>query len=442
MTLTQHYSAAPICAPARAALMTGRYPQRTGVVDTLAVGGLARLNPAEPTLPEYLRTAGYRTGLFGKWHLGAAFAGCQPHERGFDESLMLDPSLEYWDYTLNRHGHLEKSDGRHLTQRITDEAIDFLRRHRDQPFFCYVPHFAPHANRRGLGNPPDPATGQRWHAPELLVEHYRARGCPDVLAQLYALVDDFDQAVGALLEELDNLGLRDDTLVVITSDNGAQCNMPVEQPETLDRFNWGQRGHKDLVYEGGIHVPAAVRWPAGLPGGQRIHAMNHFTDWLPTLLAAAGVPAPTTPPLDGHDLLPLLRGEDTPVCERRFWQFSRYRPVPTFNAAVREGDWKLVRPPVPAVRRWSIEDLRTAEALGCRPGATTLANCPPPHSGPAELPDPLPPLLFNLAADPGERVDRSAQEPERCQRMLTALEDWFASVEEDRHRIYTDAGLA
>jgi arylsulfatase A len=418
--LSQSYSGSAVCAPARAALMTGRYPHRTGVIDTLACAGHMRLNPAEATLGDCFKQAGYVTGLFGKWHLGASFAGCMPHQRGFDEAAIFDPSFDYWDYTWNVNGRFVEHEGKYLTEQITDGAVDFLRRHRDEPFLLCVTHFAPH---------------QPLHAPQAAIDKFLSRGLDERLATLYAMIECLDAGVGRLLESIDELGLAEDTIVLFASDNGPQFCGP-GGPSAVQRFNLGLRGHKDLVYEGGIRVPLAIRWPGGIQGGRAEHCMTHFADWLPTLCAACGIADNLGLALDGQNLLPVLQQRGPLQISRRFWQFSRTRPVPTHNAAVREDQWKLVRPSTPTALKWHMPDLRMHCYMEKHP--EEFRDAWPDHHVPdPQLEQPAAAQLFNLAWDPQETCDLAAGHPDRVSKMIADLETWFEDVERDRQAIAT-----
>ena len=412
LCLTQHYSGSPVCAPARAALLTGRYPHRTGVVDTLETLGLDRLHPDEVTLAARLEAAGYATGLVGKWHLGAFDPRFHPRERGFAEFVGFRGGwMDYYRWRLEAGGRPVAADGRYLTDVFTEAAVDFLGRHRHEPFFLHLAYNAPHFPLQ---------------APEQDVARFRAPGRTEALATLYAMLRVMDRGVGRVLETLDRLGLRENTLVLFASDNGPDPGGAGEA-STL-RPNAGWRGHKCQVFEGGIRVPALLRWPAGLPGGGRaLGDMVHFCDWMPTLLEAAGVAASGTgPALDGASILGLLRGGDTRRADQtRFWQWNRYHPHVTSNAAMRVGDWKLVRPEIAATMRLRPEDVaadrRVKEDPEWRPAFPVRIPL-------MESPPPPPPLLFNLAEDPGETRDLLSVEPRRAAAMLGALEGWFEEV--------------
>ena len=431
--LTQHYSGSPICAPARAALMTGRYPHRTGAITPQETLGYDRLGLDEVTLADALKAAGYATGLVGKWHLGALDPRFHPNARGFDEFAGFRGGwADYYRWRLDRNGSFEESDGRYLTDVLTEEAVGFIRRHSAGPFFLNVTFNAPHSPLQ---------------APDAVVAPYLAMGLSKGVALTYAMIEVMDRGVGRILQTLDDSGVAGNTIVLFTSDNGPAFMLrPDQVPEGVSidttRFNCGFHGAKGSVYEGGIRVPMVVRWPDGLDGGREVDALAHFIDWLPTLLAVAGVSRPEGPALDGHDILPLLRGEGEPSTPVRFWQWNNYSPIAATNAAMRDGDWKLVRPVIEGIVAATPADQRLMEMYvqrdidyKYRPSEVTrIADWPEPER---QVPDPQPPELYNIAADPLEQTDLAASDPERVRRMLAALESWFEDVEADRRRAIT-----
>lgn len=314
----------PVCSPTRACLLTGRYNYRTGVVDTYL--GRSMMHPDEVTIAEMLRDAGYRTGIFGKWHLGDNYP-LRAIDRGFQEALVCtgggltqpsDPEgNHYFDPILFRNGKAEKTKG-YCTDIFTDAALQFIEQNKDRPFFCYIAYNAPHTP---------------LEVDEAYVAPYRAMGLDDTTAKVYGMVTNIDDNVGRLMEKLRELKLDENTLVIFLTDNGPQQK----------RYNAGMRGLKGSVYDGGIRVPCFVRW-AGTLKPNKVDRLAAPIDITPTLLEICGARKPAGVHLDGRSLLPLLRGDKVEWADRTlYFQWHRGdEPEPFRACAARSQRWKLV----------------------------------------------------------------------------------------------------
>jgi arylsulfatase A-like enzyme len=329
LVFTNAYSNAPNCAPTRACLMTGQYTPRHGIYTVgTSERGQSKLRMLIPTpnktdldskivtIPEALKPAGYTSACIGKWHLGTK-APYRPVDRGFDVA-----------FERNYSGHFSK-DGEYLTDRLTDEAIKFIDANRNRNFFLYLSHHAVHT----------PIQAKRQ-----LIEKYKKK--KPVGAQnnptYAAMIESVDQNVGRLMAKLDELGLRDNTVVFFFSDNGGYANATSMEP---------LRGSKGMLYEGGIRVPMIVRWPGVTRLGGVCDVPVIGIDFYPTMLEMADAPWPPGPVLDGLSIVPLLKGKKTLNRKAIFWHFPAYlepyndkqwpwRTTPA--GAVRQGDFKLI----------------------------------------------------------------------------------------------------
>ena len=377
------YYAAPVCAPTRAGMMTGRYAFRTGLYNTRFGGD--SLGRGEVTVAELLKKTGYRTGLFGKWHLGR-YHGYQPHQRGFDEFLgHYQGHIEQYEYArqLVHNGHPVESRG-YVTELVTDAAIEFIdetrRRNATTPFFCYLAYSAPHS--------PFQLDTSHAHQPEgdALIEKYLKRGLPLKQARIYAMVERIDENVGRLLAHLEEKGLSRDTVVLFMSDNGG-----VSRHWTGDL-----RGFKASVHEGGVRSPLFVRWPGRFPAGGVVEGQVSHVDLLPTLCELGGATVPTDRIIDGRSFASLLKaGKGDTHQEFVYHTWNRMLPSPDTNWAISDQRYKLVR------------------AGGG--GAQTKGS---PENG----------SLYDLRADPSESRDVANHHPEKVRALRAEFVRWYADV--------------
>ncbi len=357
MRFTDAYAANPLCSPTRASIMTGKWPARLGI--TTPAGHLPP-QPDEPLMPdraapnhkmicprsrrflpteeytiaEALRDTGYRTGFVGKWHLGLTET-YWPERQGFEFSFHGAPDPgppSYFSPHRFRTGTVtDGPKGEYITDRATAEAVGYIEKHRDEPFFLCLWHWAVHAP---------------FQAKEALVEAYRARtdprgkqDCPVMAAMIRSL----DQSVGGVLDALDRLALADDTIIVFFSDNGGNMYNTVEG--TTPTNNAPLRSGKGSIYEGGVREPMIVVWPGVVRPGSQCGEVVSSVDFYPTLLAMAGASPKAGQTLDGVSLVRLLEGGKGLDREAVFCHFPHYIPA-TGNlpsTSVRAGKWKLIR---------------------------------------------------------------------------------------------------
>jgi arylsulfatase A len=400
MKFTDGYAACAVCSPTRAAVMTGRYPARLGVTDWIRArfqGGKIpedKKNPSEyvggknkkllcppnalwmeleeVTIAEALKSAGYTSCHIGKWHLGAD--EWYPDKQGFDFNIggcdFGQPPSYFDPYSRKGQGPIPTLEPRrtdeYLTDRESDEAVEFIRRHKDKPFFLYMAHYAVHTPIQGKAD---------------LVAKYKAKEATNQKNPAYAaMVESVDDAVGKITAVLDELDLADRTIVFFTSDNGGLMGVTNNAP---------LRAGKGHPYEGGIREPVIVRWPKVIKAGTISHEPVTSVDYFPTICEAAGVPLPADRAIDGVSLLAHLKSDGTKRLDREaiFWHFPHYRGSIVPYSIMRAGDWKLIK-------RYEGKNFE----------------------------------LFNLKEDLSEENDLSEEMPEKVRELDAKLSDWLRSA--------------
>ncbi len=407
LRLDRFYAASPVCSPTRASVMTGRHANRSG-----AFAPNWSTRPEEITLAQILKTAGYRTGHFGKWHLGAVKrdSPLNPQRLGFDEYLSHDNFFEM-NPPLSRNGAPPEIFRGESSEVVVAEALSFARKVRaeNKPFFLVVWFGSPHGPYSGT--PADLAL-----YPRVPKEEMRAR---------FAEITAMDRAIGTFRAELRRLGVADQTLLWFNSDNG----IPIA--DEADSFNGGWRGRKGEVYEGGLRVPAIIEWPAVITAPRTSNVACVTSDILPTVLDFLGLTHPSpTRPLDGISLRPLI-GAGTMLA----------RPTPI-------GFWRYNSQGENKNARWVAEDLSRGTTPTTKQANILFNNFKHPiaktkdfggHAAWTENRYKLvtgqgrkgPPTteLFDLSIDPKETRDIAAQNPEIVKRLQTDLTSWQRSVE-------------
>ncbi|MFW6189160.1 MAG: sulfatase-like hydrolase/transferase [Planctomycetota bacterium] len=414
-----NYYVAAVCAPTRASLLTGRHFLRTGV--SHVHGGKDFVHPGEPMIAELFRDAGYRTGMWGKWHSGKT-TGYFPWERGFDEAYVAQ-LYKHRDSRGRLNGEPREHDG-WTVDTLTDYALNFIRRNcdrnRDRPFFAFLPYLTVHA----------PLV-----APDELTAHYEAKGLSRALATTYAMLHQMDRNVGRLLDCLEDLGLADDTVVLFMSDNGPAVSYGAyTDADRETRYVNGYKGHKGNMWENGIKSPLFVRW------GDRFepHTVGRLCDVcdvLPTLLDLCGIDAPPElPQLDGQSVRPYLEGDEEALPPRESfiwvdpgWQPHRHGPSEYCHAHATEYDpvppeRKAVLPFVPQAVGLRTEDYK----LMRNPGR--VKNAPDAEEGQ---------VLIHIAEDPREDRNVVGDRSEVAARMEKRLYAWFAGIREEPHAFHT-----
>ena len=401
---TDAYAACPVCSPTRASIMSGQWPQRTGITDYIGAAKTpqdwkrnTKLLPAPytdrlaldaPTLAKAMKAAGYATFFAGKWHLGPE--GHWPENQGFDINMGgNDRGGPYGGKRyFSPYGNPRLTDGpngEHLPDRLATETAKFIEANKSRPFFAYYSFYDVHTPLMAREDLRKKYEEKRARLG--LTEKWGREGERDVrLTQEHvvyaAMVEAMDLAVGKVLAKLDELGLRENTIVIFTSDNGG-----LSTSEGWPTSNLPLRGGKGWMYEGGIREPLLVRWPAVVKPGSVVNTPVSSPDFFSTLLEVAGAKPQPGQTLDGTSLVPLLKGGTLP--ERAlFWHYPHYgNQGGAPSAAVRRGDWKLIEWP---------EDNRAE--------------------------------LFNLATDLGEQTDLAAKEPQRVAQLRAELAGWQKQV--------------
>tara|TARA_R110002096_G_scaffold27831_15_gene84657 strand:- start:2244 stop:3566 length:1323 start_codon:yes stop_codon:yes gene_type:complete len=370
---TDFYANGAVCSPTRAAFLTGRYQQRIGLSNAVTYQEFGNGLPEDgTTLADALQSAGYVTGLSGKWHLGYDLER-RPTQQGFDHFFgLLGGNHHYFEH-MDRigvpdlwQGNVEIEQKGYTTDLITKDALTFIDENHENPFFLYLSHAAPHFPWQGPGDEDEVVEPKKpsWQAGDR--ETY------------LAMVERMDQGIGEVLKKLDDLGLREQTLVVFSSDNGGH---------TWSR-NAPLRDFKGTPWEGGIRVPCIVRWPGVLPSGVTTSQAGITMDWTATFRRLAGIDLDPAGE-DGINLLPILAGGEPVLGRSLFWRRrkSERRKSVIEGRATRQGDWKLI-------------EFVDGES----------------H-------------LFNLAEDISEEEDLIEVHPERATKMGRLLDAWEKSVD-------------
>lgn len=396
-----HLITYPNCSATRAGLMTGRYPYRTGVTAVTQVDHFMRGD--ETTIAEVLSEAGYRTGIFGKWHLGDNHP-MRPTDQGFQEALVhkgggigqaAGPAGNSYFAPVLEHNNVSKKYQGYSDDIFTDAALDFMAQKSEKPFFTYLATNLPHLPLQ---------------VPDKLAAPYRKMGLHEDNALVYGMISSIDYNVGRVLEKIKALGIEKNTIVIFMSDNGPR-HRRTKNDGIPGRWVANLRGTKTSVYDAGIRVPFFVKWPGKIAPRIQTSEMGTVMDLFPTLLEAANIPAQEDIHIDGQSLLPLwTKNDNTGLSDRDFFIQLHYGPTPFkyMHFTLRTPKYKLVSPhPFP-------------HGIVHQPTDFILQNV-------------LENLeLYDLQTDPSERINIADQYPEIVGDMLLRYENWFDEVTEER----------
>lgn len=407
MVFTHAYAASPVCSPSRAAIMTGKYPAKLNLTDYIPGNRhwgphpdqkLASqpfelaLNLSELTLAEALKNEGYSTFFAGKWHLGEA-EEYFPEKQGFDINIAGNgtghPSGGYFSPYANPQLS-DGSEGEYLTDRLTDETIQFIKRSRQKPFFAYLSFYTVHLPLQGKPDKVEKYTdklktmeyGRQAFTKKEKSYHKQVQNNP----QYAAMVESMDENVGLVLKALNENGLSDNTVVIFTSDNGGMSTN--NNQDMIPTSNYPLNGGKGYLYEGGIREPLIIRWPGKIDEGSTCNEPITGADFYPTILSMAGAELPPSQATDGIDITPVFKNMQ--LSERPlFWHYPHYsgglggKP----SGAVRLGQFKLIE---------FYEDMHVE--------------------------------LYDLAKDQGELNNLSISNPAKTQELRQLLHNWRTSV--------------
>ena len=378
MRLT-NFHVGPTCAPTRASLMTGRYCNRTGVWHT--VMGRSLLRHDEITMADVFQSAGYKTGIFGKWHLGDSYP-FRPEDRGFQESVVhggggVGQTPDYWDNdyfddTYWQNGAPTKYDG-YCTDVWFDNAIKFIEKNQNSPFFCYLTTNAPHSP---------------FNVDEAYRRFYAEHGLPENRARFYGMITNVDENLARLEKRLADLNLRGNTIFIFMTDNGTAAGVDLDANGFVTNgYNAGMRGKKGSEYDGGHRVPCFIRWPQNqIGGGRDVSRVTAHIDLLPTLMQMCGIRKSGQHDMDGISLLPLLQNPENNWPDRTLITDSQRIDFPEKwrKSAVMTDRWRLIN---------GVE-------------------------------------LYDMVADPGQTTDVALDHADVVQKLRADYEAWWADVSE------------